>query len=124
MPKQIMVTDDLYKLLEDLKEKTKSKSFTEVLAKLAEGKQDKDFLASRVSTAYQNLKEQVNKVDGMLVGVVERMGKISVNLAKTAVDVKAKKITLIEQMLDKVTKDILSEQPEKVKQPKKVEKGT
>lgn len=108
MPKQIMVTDDLYKLLEDLKEKTKSKSFTEVLAKLAEGKKSKDFLASQLSAAYQNLKEKVSTVDGMLVGIVDRIGKISTELAKTAVDYKAKKVALIEQMLDKIAKDILA----------------
>lgn len=119
MPKQIMVTDDLYRLLEDLKEKTKSKSFTETLTKLAEGHTSKEFLATELSAAYKSLKERVSRVDGMLVGVVDRVGKISTRLAKTTVEVKAKKIALIEQTLDKILKDILAKEEAEEKKSKK-----
>ncbi|MCG2826297.1 MAG: hypothetical protein L6265_06880 [Thermoplasmatales archaeon] len=110
MPKQIMVTDDVYRLLEDLKKKTKSKSFTETLTKIAEGRTSKDLLASELSAAYKGLKERVSKVDGTLVGIVDRVGRISTNLAKTTVELKAKKVALIEQALDKIAKDITSKE--------------
>ncbi len=113
MPKQIMVTDDVYRLLEDLKEKTKSKSFTETLTKLAEGRTSKELLASELSTAYKGLKERVSKVDSTLVGIVDRVGRISTNLAKTTVELKAKKVALIEQALDKVLKDVISKEEKK-----------
>lgn len=112
MPKQIMVTDEVYQLLESLKEKTKSKSFTETLAKLAEGQTDKDFSAKELVAAYKSLKERVGKVDNTLVGLIDRLGRISTNLVKTAVDVKAKKVALVEQTLDKVLKDILDKEVE------------
>jgi len=38
------------------------------------------------------------------------VGRISTNLAKTTVELKAKKVALIEQALDKIAKDIASKE--------------
>jgi len=47
------------------------------------------------------------------------VGRISTNLAKTTVELKAKKVALIEQALDKIAKDIASKESEKTEKKSK-----
>lgn len=104
MGKQIMITEDMYNTLLELKEKNHKKSFTELLKDMCRDLKTQDMLTAEISDAYENVKKCVlgSGLDTGLVDLCDKMKTIAVNMAKMRVNDRTRCVKDIRTGLDEL----------------------
>ena len=104
MGKQIMITEEMYNTLLELKVKNRKKSFTTLLKDMCRDLKTQDMLVAEVSGAYEDVKKCVlgSGLDSGLVDLCDKMKVITVNLAKMRPRERARCVGEIKTGLDKL----------------------
>lgn len=84
MGRQIMITEEMYNTLLQLKIKNRKRSFTTLLKDMCAGLKTQDMLVAEISNEFENVKKRVleSGLDSGLVDLCDKMKVITVNLAK------------------------------------------
>ncbi|MBU4501683.1 MAG: hypothetical protein KKA79_03770 [Nanoarchaeota archaeon] len=104
MGKQIMITEEMYNTLLQLKEKNRKKSFTLLLKDMCRDLKTQDMLTAEISASFEDVKKCVlgSGLNSGLVDLCDKMKVITVNLAKMQPKERARCVGDIKRGLDEL----------------------
>lgn len=103
MGKQVMIGEGTYRRLAALKDKYPGKqSFNSMLVRLMKEYGHRNILAEELSIHFKHLQKELagTMMDGLFLGVVERLRIIVINVAKLDPMIQAEVLTFIEARMD------------------------